>query len=63
MCNLCSLTRNVGAIHHLFWISVNRATRIEPQPAIFPSSINHERMPVLLSEEAELETWLSGNAG
>ena len=24
-------------------------------------SINHERMPVLLSEEAEFETWLSGS--
>jgi hypothetical protein len=24
-------------------------------------SINHERMPVLLSEEADFETWLSGS--
>jgi putative SOS response-associated peptidase YedK len=26
-------------------------------------SINHERMPVLLSEEADFETWLAGTPG
>jgi putative SOS response-associated peptidase YedK len=29
-------------------------------PNALTDSINHERMPVLLSEEAEFETWLSG---
>ena len=32
-------------------------------PNALTDSINHERMPVLLSEEAEFETWLSGLAG
>jgi hypothetical protein len=36
MCNLYSQTRNVEAIRRLFRISDNRATRVEPQPAIFP---------------------------
>ena len=36
MCNLYSQTRNVEAIRRLFRISDNRASRIEPQPAIFP---------------------------
>ncbi|MBS0240352.1 MAG: SOS response-associated peptidase family protein [Proteobacteria bacterium] len=36
MCNLYSQTRNVEAIRRLFRISDNRATRIHPQPAIFP---------------------------
>lgn len=36
MCNLYSQTRNVEAIRRLFRISDNRATRIDPQPAIFP---------------------------
>lgn len=31
-------------------------------PNALTASINHERMPVLLSEEAEFETWLSGSA-
>lgn len=30
------------------------------EPNALTVSINHERMPVLLSEEAEFETWLSG---
>jgi putative SOS response-associated peptidase YedK len=30
-------------------------------PNALTDSINHERMPVLLSEEAEFETWLSGS--
>ena len=30
-------------------------------PNTLTDSINHERMPVLLSEEAEFETWLSGS--
>lgn len=30
-------------------------------PNVLTDSINHERMPVLLSEEAEFETWLSGS--
>lgn len=29
-------------------------------PNALTASINHERMPVLLSEEAQFETWLSG---
>ena len=29
-------------------------------PNALTNSINHERMPVLLSEEADFETWLSG---
>jgi hypothetical protein len=29
--------------------------------AFTTDSINHERMPVLLSEEADFETWLSGS--
>jgi len=36
MCNLYSQTRNVEAIRRLFNVSHNRATSIEPQPAIFP---------------------------
>ena len=36
MCNLYSQTRNVEAIRRLFRISDNRASRIDPQPAIFP---------------------------
>lgn len=30
------------------------------EPNALTVSINHERMPVLLSEEDEFETWLSG---
>ena len=30
-------------------------------PNALTDSINHERMPVLLSEEADFETWLSGS--
>lgn len=30
------------------------------EPNVLTVSINHERMPVLLSEEAEFEAWLSG---
>jgi putative SOS response-associated peptidase YedK len=30
-------------------------------PNALTDSINHERMPVLLSEEEEFETWLSGS--
>jgi putative SOS response-associated peptidase YedK len=30
------------------------------EPNALTVSINHERMPVLLSEEAEFEAWLSG---
>lgn len=29
-------------------------------PNALTDSINHERMPMLLSEEADFETWLSG---
>lgn len=29
-------------------------------PNALTDSINHERMPVLLSEEVDFETWLSG---
>jgi putative SOS response-associated peptidase YedK len=29
-------------------------------PNALTDTINHERMPVLLSEEADFETWLSG---
>jgi putative SOS response-associated peptidase YedK len=29
-------------------------------PNALTVSINHERMPVLLSEESDFETWLSG---
>ena len=29
-------------------------------PNALTDSINHERMPVLLIEEADFETWLSG---
>ena len=36
MCNLYSQTRNVEAIRRRFNVSRNRATSIEPQPAIFP---------------------------
>lgn len=36
VCNLYSQTRNVEAIRSLFRIAHNRATAIEPQPAIFP---------------------------
>jgi putative SOS response-associated peptidase YedK len=36
MCNLYSQTRNVEAIRQLFRISDNRATRVDPQPSIFP---------------------------
>lgn len=36
MCNLYSQTRNVEAIRRLFAVSHNRATSIDPQPAIFP---------------------------
>jgi putative SOS response-associated peptidase YedK len=36
VCNLYSQTRNVEAIRRLFRIADNRATRIEPQPSIFP---------------------------
>ena len=36
MCNLYSQTRNVEAIRRLFNVGHNRATSIEPQPAIFP---------------------------
>jgi putative SOS response-associated peptidase YedK len=36
MCNLYSQTRNIEAIRRLFRISDNRATRIDPQPSIFP---------------------------
>lgn len=30
-------------------------------PNALTYSINHERMPVLLSEEVDFETWLSGS--
>lgn len=30
-------------------------------PNALTDSINHERMPVLLSEETDFETWLSGS--
>ncbi|MBS0269675.1 MAG: hypothetical protein JSS54_11930 [Proteobacteria bacterium] len=30
-------------------------------PNALTDSINHERMPVLLSEEADFEAWLSGS--
>lgn len=36
MCNLYSMTRNREAIIRLFRVSHNRATAIEPLPAIFP---------------------------
>lgn len=36
MCSLYSQTRNVEAIRRLFRVANNRATRIDPQPAIFP---------------------------
>jgi hypothetical protein len=36
MCSLYSQTRNVEAIRRLFRISDNRASRLDPQPAIFP---------------------------
>ena len=32
------------------------------EPDALRDSINHEWMPVLLSEEAEFETWLSGTS-
>jgi putative SOS response-associated peptidase YedK len=32
-------------------------------PNALTDSINHERMPVLLSEEEEFETWPSGSPG
>ncbi len=31
-------------------------------PNVLTDSINHERMPVLLSEEADYETWLIGSS-
>ena len=31
-------------------------------PNALTDSINHERMPVLLSDEADFETWLSGSS-
>ena len=31
------------------------------EPNELTASINHERMPVLLSDRAEFETWLSGS--
>ena len=31
-------------------------------PNALTDSINHERMPVLLTSESEFETWLSGSA-
>ena len=30
-------------------------------PNALPNSINHERMPVLMSDPADFETWLSGS--
>ena len=35
---------------------------ITTAPNAFTESINHERMPVLLSEENDFETWLSGTS-
>lgn len=32
------------------------------EPNALTSSINHDRMPMLLSKEAEFETWLSGTS-
>ena len=31
------------------------------EPNALTSSINHERMPVLISDPADFETWLSGS--
>ena len=31
------------------------------EPKELPQSINHERMPVLMSDPADFETWLSGS--
>jgi putative SOS response-associated peptidase YedK len=38
----------------------HRAAGMTTEPNALTVSINHERMPVLLSDEAEFETWLSG---
>ena len=32
------------------------------EPNALTASINHERMPVLLTDPADIETWLSGSA-